>query len=79
MEDYKRLTEMVINNHENIAYAISMAYADGDERKAASYYDRFLDTIQNHTECFFMEDKEDFGSKYDPDIIMLLNSISKIT
>jgi hypothetical protein len=79
MEDYKRLTEMVINNHENIAYAISMAYADGDERKAALYYDRFLDTIKNHTECFFMEDKEDFGSKYDPDIKMLLDSISKVT
>ena len=77
MEDYSRLIKMVEDNHENIAMAIAMSYAEGDEVLAKKYYERFIEVINNRSECFFLDIKDEFGVGYDPKVNDILDSIGE--
>jgi len=60
----------------DIARAIALAVAEGNDRKFNEYYDGFKDILENKTRSFFVEIK-DFSSIYKTEVKAMLEELSK--
>jgi len=62
------------DKREEIAYAIAMGYANGDEEIARKYYERFSDKLVNNTRVFIF-DVENFNSTYVKEVNNLVKEL----
>ena len=75
MIDNKKLVNDIKQNHENIAIAISMAFADGNIDDAKRFYKRFYPVIKEETDCFFLDIRDEFKTEYENKINDIVRKI----
>lgn len=65
MIECKKFIEDVESNKDKIAFALAMTFANGDSRRANSYFENFYNVLTNNNKTFFLSYDNGYSSEYE--------------